>query len=73
MRLAVLVKPGAKQERAIRQPDGSLCIWVRERAQEGRANTAVCRVVAEIYGLPRSAVRITAGHRSRHKIIELPD
>lgn len=72
MRLAVHVKPGAKLERATRQPDGSLLVWVKERAQEGEANAAVCRVVAGLYGVPKSSVRLVAGARGRRKLLEQP-
>ena len=72
MRLAVLVKPGAKQEKATRQPDGSLLVWVKERAKDGEANAAVCRVVAGLYGVPKSAVKLVAGARGRRKLLELP-
>ena len=71
MRLAGYVKPGAKLERATRQPDGSLLVWVKERAKEGEANAAVCRVVAEMYGVPKSSVRLVAGARGRRKLLEL--
>jgi uncharacterized protein YggU (UPF0235/DUF167 family) len=72
LRLAVLVKPGAKQQRATRQPDGSLLVWVKERAQEGEANEAVRRVVAGLHGVPKTAVKLVAGARGRRKLFELP-
>lgn len=38
---------------------------------EGKANRAVVEFFARSLGVPRSAVRIVAGERSPHKLIEI--
>jgi uncharacterized protein len=38
---------------------------------EGRANEALCRLLANRLRVPRSSVAIVRGHRSRHKVIEI--
>ena len=72
MRLRVRVKPGARQERVSREPDGSLLGSVTARAQEGKANEAVVKVVAKALRLPKSSVRIVSGLSSRTKMLEVP-
>jgi uncharacterized protein YggU (UPF0235/DUF167 family) len=48
--------------------DGTVLeLWLREPAIDGAANAAVIREVAALLRVPRSAVRIVAGHRSRSK------
>ena len=46
MRIRVRVKPGAREEKVSREPDGSLRVSVKARAQEGKANEAVVKAVA---------------------------
>ena len=56
-----------------RQPDGSLLVCVRARAQEGAANAAVLAAVAGFLGVPKSHVRLVSGARGRLKMLDVPD
>lgn len=38
---------------------------------EGRANTALAEYFSEIFSVPRSAVQVVAGIRSRNKVIRI--
>lgn len=38
---------------------------------EGKANAAVCRVVADALGLPKSAVAVVRGNTARVKTLEI--
>jgi len=73
MRIRVRVKPGAREERVSREPDGSLLVSVGARAQEGKANEAVVKAVAGFLHVPKSSVRIRSGLSSRTKLLEVPD
>jgi uncharacterized protein YggU (UPF0235/DUF167 family) len=73
MRIRVRVKPGAHEEKVSREPDGSLLVLVKARAQEGEANDAVVKAVARFLRVPRISVRIRSGLSSRHKTLEVPD
>lgn len=37
---------------------------------DGKANAALCAFLAELLGLPKSAVSIRSGHTSRDKVVE---
>jgi uncharacterized protein len=39
--------------------------------ERGRANAALVALLSEMLGVPRSAVRIVAGHAARRKIVEV--
>ena len=72
MRVRVRVKPGAHEEKVSREPDGSLLVSVRARAQDGKANEAVVKAVAGFYHAPKSQVKIITGLSSRTKTLEVP-
>jgi len=72
VRIRVRVKPGAHEERASREPDGSLFVSVKARARDGKANEAVVKAVAESLRVPKSQVRIVSGLSSRTKVLEVP-
>lgn len=64
----VTVKPGSKKGPMVEvADDGSLTVYVRERAIEGKATEAVARVLAEHLGVPKSRVELVSGATSRVK------
>jgi uncharacterized protein YggU (UPF0235/DUF167 family) len=71
LRLLVHAHPGARSERVELRADGALGVWVRARAVEGQANTAIERAVAEALGLRPRPVRLAAGQASRRKIVQI--
>ncbi len=66
MILDIIVKPGSRQP-GLSEGSGALVLRVRERAIDGAANGACIRALAVAYGVPRSAVELIAGARSRRK------
>ncbi|EIE99965.1 DUF167 domain-containing protein [Saccharomonospora glauca] len=77
MRVAVRVKAGAKRDGVGGRWDGALgealVVSVRAPAVDGKANTAVCRVLAAAFGLRARDVTVVRGQRSRDKLVEFPD
>ena len=70
-RLRVRVSAGARRtEIAGRHGDGWK-VRVAAPPEDGRANEAVLRLLAERLGLPRRAVTIVSGHTAREKVVEL--
>ena len=66
--VVVTVKPGSRKGPLVEvAEDGSLTVYVRERAIEGRATEAVIRVLAEHLGVPKSQVELISGATSRVK------
>ena len=71
-RYGITVKPGSRKGPLVEVgEDGSLTVFVRERAVDGAANAAVIRVLAEHFGVPRSRVEIVRGHAARTKLVEV--
>lgn len=73
-RYGVTVKPGSKKGPLVEvAEDGTLTLFVRERAVDGAANDGVVKLLAAHFGVPRSRVTIVRGHTSRSKLVEIDD
>jgi uncharacterized protein (TIGR00251 family) len=70
VKVSVRIVPRARREKI--EPFGAgLKIHVREPALEGRANERVVELLAEHYGVRRSAVSILLGEKRRDKVVEI--
>ncbi|HTT16238.1 MAG TPA: DUF167 domain-containing protein [Thermoplasmata archaeon] len=70
--IVVRVRPGRDRDGV--EPSLGRAGWTvvcRARAVDGAANLAVLRLLAEALSLPRSALRLRSGTRSREKRIEV--
>ncbi|HZU81114.1 MAG TPA: DUF167 domain-containing protein [Acidimicrobiales bacterium] len=65
--LRVHVQPGASRSEVAGVHGDALKLRVAAPAIEGRANAAVLALLAEVLGVPLSALRITAGGHGRRK------
>ena len=74
MRITVQVKPGSKKGPVVEpQPDGSLVVFIKERAVDGAANEGLIRVLAEHLNCRKSEIEIESGFTSRIKRVRVPD
>ena len=72
MIITVKVKPGSKAgDKIEKQPDGTYVVYLRARAHDGEANTALMKLLADYFDVPKTSVRIKSGASSRLKTIEL--
>ena len=73
--LAVKVTPksGKDQVTGTQETDGNLevCVRVTAPPDKGKANAAVCKLIAKALGLPKSAVAVKRGDTSHHKLLEI--
>jgi uncharacterized protein len=70
-KIAVTVKPNAKKGEVKRLSDTEYRVTVQPPAQDGKANEAVIDLLADYFGIAKSAVKIIRGHSSRHKLLEV--
>jgi uncharacterized protein len=67
--VSVKVQPRSRRP-GLQGADGArLCIGVAEPPEDGRANRAVCKTLAELLEVTPSAVSVTKGARSRDKTL----
>lgn len=72
MKYTVRVKPRSKKGPLVEEnKDGSLTIFVLERAVYGKANEAVIKLLAKHFGVAKSKIQITRGHTARTKTIRI--
>ena len=67
----VRVRAGARREELVPLDDGWMVARVTAPAHEGRANKALCRLVAKQLRTAPSNVAIVRGARSREKLIRV--
>jgi uncharacterized protein (TIGR00251 family) len=73
--LAVRVQPGAKRNAILgiygEATEAQLKIALKAPPIDGRANEALIAFLAELFGLPRSAIGIAHGQTGRSKLVTL--
>jgi uncharacterized protein len=67
----VHVVPNAKINSVAGEHGGAIKIKLRASAVEGKANAALLRFLAEQLELPRHAIALQRGQRSRDKLIRI--
>jgi uncharacterized protein (TIGR00251 family) len=69
--IPVRVQPRARREEIVAIRDGVLVVRVAAPALDGRANDALCRLIAKQAGVRASSVTIVRGHRARDKLLRI--
>jgi uncharacterized protein len=69
--IAVRVQARARRDEIVAARDGVIVVRVTAPALEGRANRAVCRLVADRLGVAPGQVAIIRGERYRDKLLEV--
>ncbi|TQF65963.1 DUF167 domain-containing protein [Rhodococcus spelaei] len=72
--VAAQIKPNSRKGPLVETlDDGTLLLYVRAPASEGKANKAAEELLARHFGVSKSSVRLTSGSTSRHKRFEVQD
>jgi len=85
MKIFVKAKPGAKDER-VEPPPSKLwltkennmsenkewfTVWVKEPPVQGKANSAIIKVLAEYFKVSKSQVKLISGLSAKQKVFEI--
>jgi uncharacterized protein YggU (UPF0235/DUF167 family) len=70
--IRVKVRTGSHEEKIEELGIDEYKVWVTAVPAGGQANQALIEVLADYFSTPPSAIRIISGHKSTHKLIELP-
>ena len=71
VRLKLRVSPGARRPGFAGRHGDAWKVRVSEPPEDGRANEAVLRLLAETLDVPRATVALVSGHSSRDKVVVL--
>jgi uncharacterized protein len=69
--ISVRVQPRSRRDEVVAVRGGVVVIRVVAPPLDGRANVAVCRLLAGRLGVPRSRVSVVRGQRSRDKLVRI--
>jgi uncharacterized protein len=67
----IRLSPGAKRTELVGRHGAGWKARVAAPPERGRANAAVEELLAELLGVARTRVRVTAGRPSRDKVVEV--
>lgn len=73
MKIRVKARPKSRRERVEEMPDGSFRVEVKAPPSDGEANLAVCKLLAEYFGKPKSAVKVVLGGKNSNKVVEIDE
>ena len=71
MKLKIRVVPNAKKTEFAGYRELELVLRLNAPALEGKANKAAVDYLSKFFAVPRSAVLLVSGEKSRHKIFEI--
>jgi uncharacterized protein len=69
--LTVRLQPRARRDEILGERNGAVVIRVTAPPVDGRANDALCRLIAKVAGVAPSRVEIVRGHASRDKVVRV--
>jgi uncharacterized protein len=69
--LPVRLQPRAKREEVVGERNGAVVVRVTAPPVDGKANAALCALVAERAGVPKSAVSVVRGQAARDKVLRV--
>jgi uncharacterized protein len=69
--LAVRLQPRASRDEVVGERDGKVVIRVTAPPVDGKANDALCRLIAKAAGVAPSKVSVVRGHTAREKLVRV--
>ncbi len=67
----MVVSPGARRSELVGRQGDAWKVRVAAPPERGRANAAVCEVLAGLLGVPRGDVAVVSGGTGRRKVVEV--
>lgn len=72
-RISVTVSPGASRSELVGRHGDGWRARIAAPPERGRANDALCKLLAARLSVPRGSVRVVAGQAARAKVVEIDD
>lgn len=72
MKISIHLKPNSRhREEVVANDGGSLTVYTKAPAIEGRANMAAVKLLAKHFGVAPSKVKLVRGAASKYKVFEV--
>jgi uncharacterized protein (TIGR00251 family) len=69
--LNVRLQPRARKDEVVGERDGRIVIRVTAPPVDGKANDALCRLIAKAANVAPSRVAVVRGHTGRNKVVRV--
>ncbi len=73
MKLSVKVIPNAKKSEIVGYENAILKVRLSAPPVDGKANDALVRFLADLWGIKKSEITILRGETGRNKVLDVPD
>lgn len=71
MIIRVKAKTNTKQNKILKNEDGSFTVWTTEKAVDGKANRAITKIIANYFDKPSGLLILKKGQKSNIKVFEI--
>ncbi|MBM3206052.1 MAG: DUF167 domain-containing protein [Candidatus Staskawiczbacteria bacterium] len=71
MKIIVKAKTNSKENRVEKIDESNYVVYVKERPVDGKANSAIIKILADYFGTKSYFIEIISGDWSKTKIIEI--
>lgn len=71
MKISIKVKPYSKKKELAMIGETEFVAYINKPPSGGKANETLIELISEYFDVPKSAVKIVAGYKSRNKIVEI--
>jgi uncharacterized protein (TIGR00251 family) len=69
--IAVRLQPRARRDEVVGEREGRVVVRVTAPPVDGKANDALCRLIAKAAGVAPSRVAVIKGHTAREKVVRV--
>jgi uncharacterized protein (TIGR00251 family) len=69
--LRIRLQPRARRDEVVGEREGAVLVRVTAPPVDGKANEALCRLIAKKAGVAPSRVRVIRGHTARDKTLDV--
>ena len=71
MLIHVKIKPDSKEDKIVEKNETSFIVYVKEPAEDNRANKRLIELMAEKFNIIKSKIKIATGHHAPSKILDI--
>jgi uncharacterized protein (TIGR00251 family) len=71
MRLHIKVKPNAKKDEVVKEPNGTIMVRIKAAPVEGKAHKYLTTFLADFFEISRSRITLLKGETNSYKTIEI--